>query len=100
MPDIRSALRGSKRSAGSAAERPGVTIARITAKLVFVGLLALLILYSVSTDIILLAILASLAVGLMLRSVLPTESFKSRVQSLWSGEAGESTYKKAKRRIK
>lgn len=100
MPDIRGMLRGSSRKAGRATERPGVTVAVLLSKLLFIVLLGLLILYSISTDIILLAIIASLLVGLMLRAVLPTERFKTWVRSLWSGDAGESAYKNTKRRIK
>ena len=100
MPDIRGMLRGTTRQAGQAAERPGVTIAVLLSKLLFVGLLGLLILWSITTDVILLAILASLLVGIMLRSVLPTEGFKDKVRSLWSGDAGETAYKSTKRRFR
>lgn len=100
MPDLRKKLRGGSRKAGRAAERPGVTIAVLLSKITFVVLLGFLILYSITADVLLLAILASLAVGIMLRSVLPTGRFKGWVRSLWSGEAGETAYNSTRRRFK
>ena len=62
---------------------------RLAAKLVFLFLLALLITVSVAANSVLLAVLASFAVGLMLRAVLPADRFRTWVRSYWTGTAGD-----------
>lgn len=100
MPSPRKLLRGSKRAGQSAASHPGVTVARIASKLLFVLVLMLLILYSIATDVLLLGVLASFVVGLMLRAILPTGRLRDSIRSVWSGEAGESAYETTRRKLK
>lgn len=97
---LRKRLRGARRGVESGASNPGVTIAKLVGKVLVLVLLAFLILYSISTDIILLGILAAFAVGLVLRALLPTERFQNFVRGLWSGETTRGAYEDGRSKLK
>ena len=62
---------------------------RLAAKAFFATILVSFIFVSVAANSILLAVMASLATGIMLRIILPDEEFQAWARSYATGEAGE-----------
>ena len=63
--------------------------ARWLARVLFVGLFLFAVALSISADVILVAIGASVLVAQMVIVVLPIERLRARARRLWTGEAGE-----------
>lgn len=101
----RDALEGAPRGAARKGKRglrnPGVTAAKWAARVVWLMVVALLALISLSQGAPILAVvLAGVGLSIMIRSALPDGALQKWSQELISGEAGERSYKSARDRLK
>lgn len=78
-------------------ERSERTGFRLAARLFFIILLLVFVALTVAAEFILVAVLASVVVGLMLRAALPTDSFMDWIGGYWSGEAGDRWRRRVER---
>jgi hypothetical protein len=90
MPDLRRTLRS--------VDTPGredVTLRntfRLLSMLVFFLMMGALVVLSLSSDVVLVTILAGVLLAQMLYILLPMDRIRARARMFWTGEAGEEVY--------
>lgn len=61
---------------------------QLAARLLFLGVLGLLVILAATVNFVFAAAIAALLAGQMLRIIFPTERFRTLMRSYWTGEAG------------
>lgn len=90
MPDLRRRLRS--------VDPPGredVTLRnafRLTSIVLFFGVMFVLVSISLTSDIVVVAVLAGVFLAQMLYVILPMDRIRGKARALWTGEAGEDVY--------